>query len=215
MNLTQFFPELHQFTSIMEPIKLSMHQYLLQTGEPVLIQTGAVEQAKEILPKIQGMLCGKLLRYILISHFESDECGGVSLILKEYPDAVCICSETTARQLRGFGLAQNIEMKKPGEMAAGNDFEFQAIKYPSEMHLWEGLLFLERKRGILFSSDLMFRMGETHGQTITSTWLDAVENSGADQLPSPDMQKKLKNDLSAIHPAFVAPGHGPCIKVLW
>jgi simple sugar transport system ATP-binding protein len=47
-------------------------------------------------------------------------------------------------------------------------------------------------------------------------WMNecAVKNSGADQLPSPDLKNKLKNDLSAIRPAFVASGHGPCIKIM-
>ena len=40
----------------MEPIKLSIHQYLLLTEEPVLIQTGAVSQAPATLPKLMASL---------------------------------------------------------------------------------------------------------------------------------------------------------------
>ncbi len=40
--MTEIIKDLYQFTEVMEPIKLSMHQYLLMTNEPVLIQTGAV-----------------------------------------------------------------------------------------------------------------------------------------------------------------------------
>ena len=212
--MTKIFSGLYQFTDVLEPMKLSMHQYLLLAEEAVLIQTGTISQARTILPELKRLLGGKSLKHILISHFESDECGGLSLVMQEYPEAVAVCSETTARQLWGFGIAQNVKIKKPGEMLYGNDFEFQAIAYPSEMHMWEGVLFMENKRGIFFSSDLMFQMGETHGQITKSRWEDAIAASGADQLPSADMRNKLLRDLRGIAPAFVASGHGVCIKVI-
>ena len=137
--MTKIYNELYQFTDVIEPMQLSMHQYLLMTDEPVLIQTGAVPQAQATLPKLKELLGDRPLKYILVSHFESDECGGLSLVLKEYPEAITVCSEVTARQLWGFGLAYNIEIKKPGEKFAGSDFEFDILAYPSEMHLWEGI----------------------------------------------------------------------------
>ena len=211
--MTEIYPDLYQFTDVLEPIKLSMHQYLLNAEEPVLIQTGAVPQAQATLPKLKELLGNRPMKYILISHFESDECGGLSLVLKEYPNAIAVCSETTARQLWGFGIAQKVEIKKPGETLRGNDFEFKIIAYPSEMHLWEGVLFMEAKRGIFFSSDLMFQMGETHGQVIESSWEEAIKKSGAKQLPNPEMQRTLVESLKTLDPVFVASGHGPCIRI--
>ncbi|MHC6180169.1 oxygen-binding di-iron domain-containing protein [Clostridium sp. JNZ X4-2] len=212
--MTKIYPDLYQFTDIIEPIKLSMHQYLLLTDEAVLVQTGAVPQAQATLPQLKQLLGDKPLKYILISHFESDECGGLSIVLQKYPNAVAVCSETTARQLLGFGITQNVEIKKPGERLCGNNFEFNIIGYPSEMHMWEGLLFMESKRRIFFSSDLMFQMGETHGQVIESRWADTMALSGADQLPTSEMQNKLLDDLGTLTPAFVASGHGACIKII-
>ncbi|MGN6712874.1 hypothetical protein [Anaerocolumna jejuensis] len=212
--MTQIYPNLYQFTDVLEPIKLSMHQYLLLTDEPILIQTGAVPQAQATLPKLKELLGDRPLKYILISHFESDECGGLSLVLKEYPNAIAVCSEVTARQLWGFGIARNVEIKKPGDSFTGNEFDFEIISYPSEMHMWEGLLFMEKKRGIFFSSDLMFGMGVNHGQVVENSWEGTVGASGAESLPSPDMQKKLIADLKTLSPVFVASGHGPCIKIV-
>ncbi len=181
--MTQIYPDLYQFTDVLEPMKLSMHQYLLLTDEPILIQTGAVPQAQATLPKLKELLGERSMKYILISHFESDECGGLSLVLKEYPDAIAVCSEVTARQLWGFGIARNVEIKKPGDSFSGKDFDFEIIGYPSEMHMWEGLLFTEKKRGIFFSSDLMFAISENHGQIVENNWEDVVSTSGAEQLP--------------------------------
>ncbi|MDF2804439.1 MAG: fold metallo-hydrolase [Anaerocolumna sp.] len=212
--MKQIYSDLYQFSNVMEPIKLTMHQYLLMTEEPILVHTGATPQTLNILPKIKKLLGDNPLKYILISHFESDECGGISTILQAYPNATAICSEVTARQLLGFGITHNIDIKKPGERFIGNNFDFRIISYPSEMHLWEGLLFIEEKRGIFFSSDLMFVMGETHGQVIENNWEATVTTSGAETLPTAEMQIKLIRDLYALSPNFVASGHGPCIKII-
>ena len=212
--MKQIYPDLYQFTSLLEPMKLSIHQYLLLTEEPILIQTGDVTHAETSLSQIKELLNGKLIKYILISHFESDECGGLSKVLQEYPEAIPVCSEVTARQLLGFGLAQKVEIKKPGDVFSGKDFDFKILSYPSEMHMWEGLLFNETKRGIFFSSDLMFQMGENHGNVIESNWEEAIKNSGANQLPNIEMQDKLVKAMETISPKFVASGHGPCIKII-
>ena len=213
--MTEITKDLYQFTEVLEPIKLSIHQYLLMANEPVLIQSGAVSQAQATIPKLKKLLGEKKLKYILVSHFESDECGGLSLVLNEYPDAITVCSETTARQLMGFGITDNVLIKKPDEVFTGDDFEFKAISYPSEIHMWEGLLFFEKKRGIFFSSDLMFGMGENHGQVIESTWETATKSSGAETLPTKEMQEKLLYNLSEVKPKFVASGHGFCINIVW
>lgn len=212
--MTEISKDLYQFTAVMEPMKLSMHQYLLLTKEPILVQTGAVGQAHTTIPQLRKLLGEEQIKYILISHFESDECGGLALVLQEYPDAVVVCSEVTARQLMGFGITQQVMVKKPRELFCGDDFSFQAISYPSEMHLWEGLLFFEQQRGIFFSSDLMFGFGENHGQVLESSWSAAIKASGVDTLPNQELQKKLYADLQAISPQFIASGHGVCMKIV-
>jgi flavorubredoxin len=198
----------------MEPIKLSMHLYLLLTEEPILIQTGSILQAKETLPQLKELLGEKTIKYILVSHFESDECGGLSLVLEEFPQVITVCSEVTARQLIGFGITNQVEIKKPGDKFKGRDFEFDILGYPAEMHLWEGLLFVESQRKIFFSSDLMFSMGENHGQVTKKTWEDAIKLSGVDLISNIEMQRKLLDDLSKLTVNFVASGHGPCIKII-
>ncbi|VBB07762.1 Hypothetical protein LUCI_3027 [Lucifera butyrica] len=37
--MTQIYNDLHQFTDYIEPINLSLHQYLLLSAEPTLIHT--------------------------------------------------------------------------------------------------------------------------------------------------------------------------------
>lgn len=211
--MTKIYDNLYQFTDILEPIKLSMHQYLLLGNEPVLIQTGTVNSARKNIPLIKELLGEKKLKYVLVSHFESDECGGLSVIHQEYPEAQVVCSESTSRQFFGFGITYNVQILKGNENFSTKDFNFKAISYPSDMHLWEGLLFYETKNEIFFANDLIFEMGETHGKIITKNWNDILQNDCKNALPVSTLQEKLINDLMLISPKFIATGHSSCINV--
>jgi flavorubredoxin len=207
------YENLHQFSSYVPPIDLTFHQYLLIGEEPLLIHTGSIEQAEALIPQIKEILGERALKYIFISHFESDECGGLSLILKHFPEAKPICSEVTARQLTGFGLAKDILIKKPGEKLIMGGYELEFINYPSEMHLWEGLLFMENKHGIFFSSDLVFRLGKASGEVIEGNWQGEIDSITPMQVPDPEQRAKLQKALAQFSPKFIATGHGPCVRL--
>lgn len=205
--------DLYQFSSYIPAINLSFHQYLLSGAEPLLVHTGTAQQAAALLPQLKDVLKGKTLKYIFISHFESDECGGLSAILEQFPDARPVCSEVTARQLSGFGVGNNALAKKTGEKITTEDYELQFITYPSEMHLWEGLLAVETRRRIFFSSDLMIRFGEADGTVVDSNWETEINNIRPEQIPDPERRAQLQQTLRHLSPSLVAPGHGPCLRL--
>lgn len=208
------FDNLYQFTSYIPLIDLTFHQYLIDIDEPVLVHTGNKKQAEAIIPQIKEVLGNKELKYIFVSHFEADECGGVGLILKEYPSAKVIASEVTARQLDGFGLVSDVLVKEAKSTLRIEDTDFKFIGYPSEMHLWEGLLLFDLKRGTLFSSDLMIRFGNSGGKVLESTLDKELDRITKDQVPDKEKREKLIDDLKKEDIKFIATGHGECIRVV-
>lgn len=212
-QMSNIYENLQQFSSYAAPIDLTFHQYILLADESILIHTGSAQEAEALIPKMKEVLAGRTLKYIFISHFESDECGGLSLILKYFPEAKPICSEVTARQLSGFGITNDIIIKKPGEKLVCNEYELEFINYPSEMHLWGGLLLMENKHKIFFSSDLVFRFGNTHGIVIEGNWQTEIDNITPQQISDPQQRVQLQQDLVKFNPKFVATGHGPCVKI--
>jgi flavorubredoxin len=211
--MTAIHTDLYQFSSFIPPIDLSFHQYLLLTDEPVLVHTGTMQQAEAIIPLLKADLNGRTLKYIFISHFESDECGGLSIILKHFPEAKPVCSEITGRQLSGFGITNDFIIKKPGERLITGDSELEFINYPSEMHLWEGLLLIEKKRGIFFSSDLIFCFGKSDNSVINGNWQEEINSISPLQIPNPEKRLQLQQTLEKLNPKFVATGHGPCVDL--
>lgn len=208
----EIYKDLYQFTQELSFMNFTIHQYLLLTKEPILICTGTYEQAEYILPKIKKILGDKKLKYILVPHIESDECGGLAVFLKEYPDVITICSQIGARELPGFGYKGEVIFKEQGDILNGNDFSIRCVDYPSEVHLQNGLVFFEEKRKIFFSSDLMLSFGNATGKTIDSLWETEVKNITLQSVPNEEKLNTLRNHLSDFEPKFIAAMHGFCIK---
>ena len=212
--MTKIFDDLYQFTSYIPPIDLTFHQYLLNIDEPMLIHTGNMKHVEKLIPQIKNILRGKELKYIFISHFESDECGGLGVILKEFPQAKVISSEVTARQLEGFGIADDVLIKNPRDKMTIGESKFEFISYPSEMHLWEGLLLFDLKRAILFSSDLMIRFGNSGEKILENTLGKELARITNEQIPNTEKREKIISDLKKLNIKFIATGHGECIKIV-
>ena len=212
--MQKLYDDLYQHTMYREDVNISDHLYLLQCSRPTLIHTGFHETARAILPELDALLNGQPLSYIFVSHLGADECGGLSVMAEKYPHAQVICSDHTARELRGFGVKLSLLIATPGERIAGDDFSFRVIEYPSEAHLQSGLLLYEENRGIFFSSDLMMRSGDGAGAVQTSDWKDEIRATGLRQVPNRYLLRTLRRDLGLIDPRFVAVGHGFCLKLV-
>jgi flavorubredoxin len=213
MECYSVFDDLQLFSSYLGFINLAFNQYLLLGDEPILIHTGSIEQATELLPRLKDNLGNRKLSYIFVSHFESDECGGLSLIKDSFPTAKIICSQITARQLMGFGLATDVISKAPGDHLETDDYKLSFISYPSEIHLWEGLIAFEENRGLLFSSDLFIRPGISDGTIVRSNWKEEIAGISLQQMPSPTALQSLQQTLLDLPVKFIIPGHGSCLKV--
>lgn len=201
------------FNTYLAPINLSFNQYLLMGREPLLVHTGNVAQATELAPRLARTLAGQPLKHIFVSHFEADECGGLAHLLAHFPGARVLCSAVTARQLAGFGISEDAMAKRPGEEYGDGDLRLEFLSYPSEAHLWEGLLGLESHRGLLFSADLFIRQGQVTQPMLVTRWSEEVPAITEAQVPSPAARKVLQESLAGLPVRFIAPGHGPVLEV--
>ena len=213
MEQVKILDDLYEFTTENKVIPLTFNQYLLMGDEPLLVHTGSVHQTQELIPKIKGLLNGKELQYVFVSHFEYDECGGLNYLLSHFPNVKTICSSITARQLIGFGFTNEVIIKKPDEILETNSFKLKFIPYPSEAHLWEGLLAIDLTRKIFFGSDLFIRTDNIFKKEVYSTWKNEVDNLTLQNIPSIDGLKTLQNNLRNIEVKYIATGHGPFIKL--
>lgn len=203
---------LYQFSIYIPPVDFTIHQYLLASDPAILFAVGTVQQAESILPDIKKILGDKPLKYVFVSHMESDEAGGVFELLKAYPDLTVVCGNLAARELPGYGYTGKIKAVSAGETMTDRSLDLQFVNYPAEVHGQNGVLCLEKNSGIFYSADLFLRFGNGVGKTIDSAWKDEVMAIDAARVPEADQRKKLQDSLLEISPEFVAVGHGFCMK---
>jgi len=213
MEQIKIFDDFYEFSSVNEGFPITFNQYLLIGEEPILFHTGNSTHVKLLVPMVKELLGDKPLEYVFISHFESDECGGLSHLLSNFPNVKAICSQVTAMQLKGFGFTNELIIKKPNEMLKSKDFKLKFIGYPSEMHLWEGLLTVELERQLFFSSDLFIKRDKMFEKSADSNWQEEVTNLSIQQIPSKNALQTLQNSLRDINVKYIATGHGPFLKL--
>ena len=211
MNLV--YNDLYQFSQFREDINLSTHQYLFLKSRPMLIHTGTYDAAKANLSEIEKLLNGTALDSVFVSHMGGDECGGLSVILERWPEAKVICSEHTARNLRGFGVKAEMIISSPRMNYYCKEYDMKFIDYPADAHLLNGLLMFDMNSGIFFSSDLMMRAGNGAGKVTMSSWKDEVNATNTRQVPNRTLVHNLKRDLMGVTPKFIAVGHGYCMNL--
>lgn len=188
---------LYQFSIYIPPMDFTIHQYLMDTEPAVLFAAGTVGQAQAVLPEIKEILGKRALKYIFISHVESDEAGGIGIFQKEYPDVTVICSDLAARELPGYGYSCNITPVREGIEINDGDLELRFIAYPSEVHLQDGVLCMDKNSGIMYSADLFLRYGNGIGQLIASDWEEEVAAIDEERMPGIQNQEKIKSSLAS------------------
>lgn len=200
---------LYLFRSTIPNVPVTFNQYLILGKEPMLLHTGSFQQAEELGSLLKEILGDQKLKYVFVSHFESDECGGLGFLVKQFQGVKTLCSQVTARQFAGFGLEYDVVTKSHGDVLETEDYKFEFISYPSEMHMWEGLLAFEAKRGIIFSSDLLVKMDKINEITAKADIVEEINRITQQPGITSVAYGELQKDLLELSLSGIAPGHGP------
>src|SRR3990170_8615274 len=75
---------------------ISFNQFLIVDDRPALIHTGYHEAYDAVRTAVAEILDPKLLAYVVLGHFEADECGGMDRFPAEAPGSVLVASELGA-----------------------------------------------------------------------------------------------------------------------
>jgi flavorubredoxin len=128
------------------------------------------------------------------------------------PGLVPVCPAVTARQLSGFGLCQNALAVKPGDILDLGQRRLRFLAYPSEMHLWEGLIAYEETDKILFTSDLFIRRGQPEKPLVDGKRAE-FQDIPAMSIPSPEGRQACLESIKALDIRIMALGHGPAVQI--
>ena len=98
-------------------VPIDFNQFLIDDERPTLIHTGYHEAYDAVRAAVAKVIDPKRLAYVVLGHFEADECGGMDRFLDEAPGSVLVASELGAGvNLAHWGYRGTIRGMRDGEV---------------------------------------------------------------------------------------------------
>ena len=147
--------------SVFTPEKrISFNQFLIDDERPALVHTGAYPMYEEVREAVSQVLDPSRLAYVIVPHFESDECGGMGCFVAEAKQAVLVCSAVGARvNLLQWDYAGPVQGVQDGDVVDLGKHRLRFLETP-HVHHWDSMMAFDETTRSLFPSDLFIQPGE-------------------------------------------------------
>jgi NADH oxidase (H2O-forming) len=149
-------PDLRVFDIIMETeFGTTYNSYLIKGQKNILVETVKVRFGGEYLEKLESMLQGEKLDYLITNHTEPDHSGSVRNIITKYPDIQVIGTRAAYIYLKAM-LNEDLNFKvvSDGEELKLGDKTFKFILAPF-LHWPDTMFSYCIEDSILFSGDFL------------------------------------------------------------
>lgn len=190
---------------------IGFNQFLIVDEEPTLIHTGTYPKYDGIRAQIREVLDPARLRYVVVPHFEADECGGMDRFLAEAPGAKLVCSTVGAQvNLGGWDAPPPHAVWQDDTLDLGHH-RLRFLMTP-HVHHWDSMMVFEETEGVLFPADLFLQPGDQPPMTtenLSREMIQVYQTSGI--MPSEDAVRRVLDRLNRMPVRHVNPMHGACI----
>jgi flavorubredoxin len=139
---------------------ISFNQFLIVDEQPALIHTGTYQAYDSVRAAIAQVIDPKKLAYVVIPHFEADECGGMRRFVNEAPGCTLIASELgAALNLSGWEYVGPFKGVRDGETLELGKHRLRFLETP-HVHHWDSMMVIDETTNALFPADLFLQPGE-------------------------------------------------------
>lgn len=139
---------------------ITVNQFVIDDDRPTLVHTGTFQSYEAVRKAVAQVLDPKRLAYVVVPHFEADECGGMGRFVAEAPQAVLVCSEVGAGiNLSGWDYRGPVKGVRDGDVIELGKRRLRFLETP-HVHHWDSMMAFEETTGGLFPADLFLQPGE-------------------------------------------------------
>lgn len=192
------------------PGGFSFNQYLIVDTQPLLYHTGPRALFPLVRQAIETVLPVSSLRWIGLSHFESDECGSLNEFLAAASEAEPLCSRVAK-----LVNIDDIACRPARALADGEELSLGAhvvrwLDTPHFPHAWECGHLFEVSTRTLFCGDLFTQEGSRHPAVTGDDILGPSEAFRAemDYFSQTRQARALADKLASTNPRLLACMHG-------
>src|SRR5262249_48845858 len=125
--------------------------------EPALIHTGTFPMYDDVRSAVAQVLDPSRLRYVVVPHFEADECGGMGRFVAKAPNAVLACSALSARiNLQQWDYRGPVKGMQDGDVLVLGKHRLRVLGAP-HVGDWDSVVGVGEESASLFPSDLFIQ----------------------------------------------------------
>ena len=136
------------------------NQFLVDDERPALIHTGMYGMYEAVRDAVAEVVDPGKLGYVILLHFESDECGGMDRFLAGAPRSTLACSElSNALNLSGWNFGGRVEGHVDGDVIDLGRHKLRFLETP-HVHHWDSMMLFDETSRSLFPSDLFIQAGD-------------------------------------------------------
>lgn len=200
----------------MPPMGFSFNQILIVDDEPLLFHTGPKKMFPLVREAVASVIPVSSLRYVGLSHYESDECGSMNEWLAVAPQAVPVCSQIAALVSVGDYADRAPRGLADGEAIVLGSHAVEWINTPHMPHNWECGYMLEKSTRTLLCGDLFTQPGDKNPPLTEGDILGPSEQFrkvfDLYEYSYTTHAEKFLNRLIQTHPTTLACMHGSSWK---
>jgi flavorubredoxin len=139
---------------------ISFNQFLIADDAPALIHTGPHFAFERVRDMVKQVLDPAKLAYVVVPHFEADECGGMGRFVAAAPRATLVCSEAgKVLNLSGWDYAGPVTGVRDGDVIDLGRHRLRFLETP-HVHHWDSMMIVDETTQALFPADLFIQPGE-------------------------------------------------------
>lgn len=197
------------------PKGVSYNSYLIDDEKTALIDGVKAEFFGEYLERIDSILKGRPLDYLIVNHVEPDHSGAIRMLRQVYPNLTIVSNKQALTFISQFygDSGATLEVKDGGNLDLGaHKLAFAAIPM---VHWPETMVSFETCTGILFSCDAFGSYGALDGAIFDDELdMSAVEEETRRYYAtivgrfSANVQAALKK-AAPLPIKMICPSHGP------
>ncbi|MFI3294603.1 MAG: FprA family A-type flavoprotein [Rikenellaceae bacterium] len=145
------------------PQGVAYNCYLIKDEKTALLDTVEMGSHSQFLSRVEEILDGRELDYLIINHMELDHAGEIGDIVRRYPRVQIVGNAKTFKILEGYyGITENLVSVKDGDSLSLGHHNLQFVFTPW-VHWPETMVTLDTTEGVLFSADAFGTFGTLDG----------------------------------------------------
>jgi flavorubredoxin len=147
-------------TSVEGGPDFQFNQFLVDDERPALIHTGMHGMYDGVRDAVAEVLDPGKLEYVVLLHFEADECGGMDRFLEGAPGSTLACSALSNElNLSGWNYRGRVDGRRDGEVIDLGKHKLRFLETP-HVHHWDSMMLFDETTRSVFPSDLFIQLGD-------------------------------------------------------